>query len=71
MSLEAVMQDPDMVVWSETAFVPSVNWYTTYPYSGNDAGATFDYLRNIQVLVDDFVRFGSELGRKRSSSSSS
>ena len=62
MSLEAVMQEPDMVVWSETAFVPSVNWYTTYPYSGNDAGATFDYLRNIQVLVDEFVTFGSELG---------
>ena len=62
MSLEAVMQEPDMVVWSETAFVPSVNWYTTYPYSGDDAGSTFDYLRNIQVLVDEFVRFGSELG---------
>lgn len=62
MSLEAVLQDPDMIVWSETAFVPSVNWYTTYPYTGNDEGATFDYLRKIQVLVDEFVRFGSELG---------
>ena len=62
MSLEAMIQEPDMIVWSETAFVPSVNWYTNYPYSGDDAGSTFDYLRNIQGLVDEFVSFGSELG---------
>ena len=62
MSLEAMLQNPDMVVWSETAFVPSVSWYTSYPYTGNDEGETFDYLRKIQGLVDDFVRFGSELG---------
>ena len=62
MSLEAMIQNPDMVVWSETAFVPSVNWYTNYPYSGDDVGSTFDYLRNIQGLVDEFVNFGSELG---------
>ena len=62
MSLEAMLYDPDMVIWSETAFVPSVNWYTTYPYEGNDEGDNFDYLRKIQGLVDDFVKFGSELG---------
>lgn len=62
MSLEAILQKPDMIVWSETAFVPSVNWYTNYPYEGNDEGANFDYLRKIQGLVDDFVTFGTELG---------
>ncbi len=62
MSLEAMLQNPDMVIWSETAFVPSVNWYTTYPYEGKDEGDNFDYLRKIQGLVDDFVKFGSELG---------
>ncbi len=62
MSLEAMLYDPDMVIWSETAFVPSVTWYTTHPYTGNDQGEVFDYLRKIQVLVDDFVKFGSELG---------
>lgn len=62
MSLEAILYDPDMVIWSETAFVPSVNWYTAYPYQGNDQGAVFDYLRDIQGLVNDFVKFGSELG---------
>lgn len=62
MSLQAMLYNPDMVIWSETAFVPSVSWYTTYPYTGTDQGETFDYLRKIQALVDDFVKFGSELG---------
>ena len=62
MSLEAMLRNPDLIVWSETAFVPSVNWYTTYPYEGNDEGDNFDYLRKIQNLVNDFVRFGTELG---------
>lgn len=62
MSLEAMLRKPDLIVWSETAFVPSVKWYTTYPYEGNDEGDNFDYLRKIQNLVNDFVRFGTELG---------
>ncbi|MCR5761443.1 MAG: apolipoprotein N-acyltransferase [Sphaerochaetaceae bacterium] len=62
MSLEALQADPDMIIWSETAFVPSVDWYTNYPYTGDDKGATFDYLRAIQDLVDDFVSFGKSLG---------
>lgn len=62
MSLEALGENPDLIVWSETAFVPSVNWYTKYPYKGNDKGPAFDYLRKIQVLVDEFVEFGKNLG---------
>ncbi len=62
MSLEAMLRNPDLIVWSETAFVPSVNWYTTYPYEGDDEGDTFEYLRKIQALVDEFVTFGTELG---------
>lgn len=62
MSLEAMLQKPDLIVWSETAFVPSVDWYTNYPYTGNDEGASFDYLRKIQELVNEFVKFGTELG---------
>ena len=62
MSLEAAQEDPDMIIWSETAFVPSVDWYTNYPYEGDDEGATFDYLRQIQELVDEFVEFGTQLG---------
>ena len=62
MSLEAAQENPDMIIWSETAFVPSVDWYTNYPYEGDDEGDTFDYLRDIQELVDEFVEFGTQLG---------
>lgn len=62
MSLEAMIQNPDMIIWSETAFVPSVDWYTQHPYEGDDEGAAFDYLREIQDLVDQFVEFGTNLG---------
>ncbi len=62
MSLEAKQENPDLIVWSETAFVPSVSWYTSYPYTGNEKGSQYDYLRSTQVLVNDFVNFGNTLG---------
>lgn len=49
-SLEALTQDPDIILWSETAFVPSVAWHENYP-SDEDTSA----------LVDEFVNFGKEL----------
>lgn len=30
LSLEAVKEDPDIVIWSETAFVPGVDWHSKY-----------------------------------------
>ena len=50
MSLEALQGNPDMIIWSETAFVPSVYWHTTY--KTDEATA---------ILVDEFVRFGKSL----------
>ena len=47
---EAMEENPDMVVWSETAFVPSVSWHQTY---------------NVNIttrrLVERFVEFGKNL----------
>ncbi len=42
---------PDMVVWSETAFVPSVRWHQTYNVS-----------IKTRSLVDSFVDFSLNLG---------
>jgi apolipoprotein N-acyltransferase len=50
LSLEALEQDPDIVIWSETAFVPSVAWHEKYP-SDPDTSA----------LVEEFVDFGKSL----------
>ena len=50
MSLEALEQKPQMIIWSETAFVPSVAWHERYP-SDPDTSA----------LVDEFTTFGKSL----------
>jgi apolipoprotein N-acyltransferase len=49
-SVEALQAKPDMILWSETAFVPSVSWHTEHPSN---------YLTS--QLVDDFVSFGKSL----------
>lgn len=51
LTMEAMEQDPEMVVWSETAFVPSVSWHTAYPSHAPTS-----------ALVEDFVNFGLTLG---------
>ncbi len=55
-TLEAMSQvDPDIVIWSETAFVPSVAWHTNYSTEGSGYEVT-------AALVNDFVSFGENLG---------
>lgn len=50
LSLEAMKENPDMVVWSETAFVPSVAWHKAYPSNWMTSR-----------LCDRFVDFGMNL----------
>ncbi len=50
LSLEALREDPDMILWSETAFVPSVAWHMTY----RPVEATAE-------LVEEFIDFGTSL----------
>ncbi len=50
MSLEAMQENPDILVWSETAFVPSVAWHENYPTDPDT-----------HALVEEFVSFGKEL----------
>lgn len=60
LSLEALREDPDIVVWSETAFVPSVDWHMNYSYEG--VGNTIGNEETAE-LVRRFVAFAEELGR--------
>ena len=49
LTLEAMAEtDPDAVIWSETAFVPSIAWHTAYSVEGTGYEQT-------ARLVDDFV----------------
>ena len=60
LSLEALRYDPDIVVWSETAFVPSVWWHMNYSYEG--VGNTIGNSETAE-LVRRFVSFAEELGK--------
>ena len=51
LTLEAMESEPDIVVWSETAFVPSVAWHSAYP---NNVATS--------KLCNDFVSFCSNIG---------
>lgn len=56
LTLEAMSQsDPDIVIWSETAFIPSIAWHTKYSVEGSGYEAT-------ARMVDEFVSFASNLG---------
>jgi apolipoprotein N-acyltransferase len=46
LSGEAVKEKPDIVIWSETAFVPGIDWHTRYRED-----------REIYDLVDELKRF--------------
>lgn len=51
-TLDAIRHDPDIVVWSETAFVPSIDWNMMYDYEGN---------HEMRALVEEFIKFATEL----------
>ena len=58
LSLEAKRENPDLVTWSETAFVPSVSWHTTYSYADTE---THYGNSETKELVNDFINFAAEL----------
>lgn len=51
-TLEAINDDPDIVIWSETAFVPSIDWNMLYDYEGN---------HEMRKLVQQFLEFAESL----------
>lgn len=51
LTMMAMEENPDIVVWSETAFVPSVSWHQKYPSNGFTS-----------ALCNEFVDFGLTLG---------
>ncbi|NLZ67895.1 MAG: apolipoprotein N-acyltransferase [Spirochaetales bacterium] len=50
LSLEALAYNPDYILWSETAFVPSVVWHQNYPHNSFAS-----------ELCDEFIEFGLSL----------
>ncbi|MBQ0071010.1 MAG: apolipoprotein N-acyltransferase, partial [Spirochaetales bacterium] len=52
---ESLNTNPDLIVWSETAFVPSVAWHTTYSAEGT-------LWEEIHDLTIDFVDYANSIG---------
>jgi len=55
LSLEALEEKPDMVVWSETAFVPSVPWNILYPFSSARTKLAHEFLDFASSIPAAFV----------------
>ncbi len=53
-TLEAMKENPDIIIWSETAFVPSVSWHLNYFQEGSG-------WEDIAYLTRDFVDFANTL----------
>ena len=52
---ESLSEDPDLIVWSETAFVPSVAWHTKYDATGT-------VWEDIHDLTINFVEYAESIG---------
>ncbi len=52
---ESLSEDPDLIVWSETAFVPSVAWHTKYSAEGT-------VWEEIHDLTINFVEYAKSIG---------
>lgn len=51
----SLAENPDLIVWSETAFVPSVYWHTKYDAEGTQ-------WESIHDLTIDFVEYAESIG---------
>ncbi len=51
----SLSENPDLIVWSETAFVPSIYWHTRYDASGTA-------WEEIHDLTIDFVEYAESIG---------
>jgi apolipoprotein N-acyltransferase len=49
MSREALKEDPDIIIWSETSFVPSIDWHTKYRTSDR----SYQLVRRLKDFLED------------------
>ena len=63
LSIQAVKENPDIVIWSETAFVPGVDWHTRYR-TDKESYALVNELKNFLATQDIPYLFGNDDGQK-------
>lgn len=52
LSDEALQYDPDIIIWSETSFVPSIDWYTRYKPNVNNPYVIENYSEKWQLVKE-------------------
>ncbi len=64
LSREALKHDPEIIIWSETSFVPGIDWHTKYRTDDK----SYQYVRDLKKFLEDqpvaFV-IGNNDGQKR------
>lgn len=65
LSLAAVKENPDIVIWSETAFVPGVDWHTRYRTGNGERYALVKDLKEFLATQDIPYLLGNDDGQKK------
>ena len=60
LSFESLEADPDMVIWSEVAFTPALEWNLEYPASNRREELVHDFLDFTRVLGVPFLTGNAE-----------
>lgn len=60
--------DPDVVIWSETSFVPGIDWHTRYRERDSESIKKYELVRQLRAFLDErtvpFV-VGNDDGQKK------
>jgi apolipoprotein N-acyltransferase len=65
LSLEAVKENPDIVIWSETSFVPGVDWHSRYRTGDGERYALVHDLKKFLATQKVPYLFGNDDGQKK------
>jgi len=52
-SRQALAQDPDAVIWSETSFVPGIDWHTRYRARDQESIRKYELVRQLRAFLDE------------------
>ena len=52
-SRRALAEDPDAVIWSETSFVPGIDWHTRYRQRDQESIRKYELVRQLRAFLDE------------------
>ena len=52
-SRQALAEEPDAVIWSETSFVPGIDWHTRYRARDQESIRKYELVRQLRAFLDE------------------